>query len=61
MKEISGKAFLFSIFKGHTAIIACKNEKHYKKHTYNQNKAYLYSFLHAPNIASFSHINKKTP
>ena len=44
MKQIPGKMPLLNRFKGHTTIIVC-NKKHYKKHTYNQTKAYLYSFL----------------
>lgn len=45
MKQIPGKMPLFNRFKGHITIIVCKNKKHYKKHTYKQTKAYLYSFL----------------
>lgn len=48
MKEIPGKTPLCSRFKGDTTIMACKSGKHYKKYTYNQTKAYLYSFSLVP-------------
>lgn len=44
MKQRPGKMPLFNRFKGHATIIVC-NKKHYKKHTYNQTNAYLYSLL----------------
>lgn len=59
MKEIPGKTFLFSIFKGHTAIIACKNEKCYRNIPTTRPKNICTHFYMHPNTASFSHMNIK--
>lgn len=61
MKESPGKTPLFSRFKGHTAIIICKNGKHYKKRNYNQTKACLYSFLLAPKYSFIFPSEHKKP